>query len=136
MVLDTGVVVSALVFAKGPTARLRLEWQAADFVPLASRDTIGELMRVLEYPKFRLSDIEREELLGDYLPWTEAVAIPNPAPRVPPCRDPADAMFLHLAQAGRASHLVTGDSDLLVLAPHTRFSIVTPAEFLARLPER
>ncbi len=117
VVLDTNVVLSALVFAGGATARLRQGWQAGRLTPLASAATARELMRVLAYPKFKLGAQEQQELLADYLPWAEAVAVPEPPPRVPPCRDPHDLPFLHLAVAGRAEALVSGDADLLALAP-------------------
>jgi putative PIN family toxin of toxin-antitoxin system len=115
-VLDTNVVVSALLFPGGRPAQVRTAWQQGVFAPLASANTINELVRVLAYPKFRLSPDERDELLADYLPWIEAVRVPEPAPRVPACRDPADVMFLQVAVAGRAECLVTGDADLLALA--------------------
>jgi putative PIN family toxin of toxin-antitoxin system len=115
-VLDTNVVVSALLFAGGRPAQLRAAWQAGAFVPLASAATVNELVRVLAYPKFKLAPAERDELLADYLPWIEAVRIPEPPPRVPACRDAADAMFLHLAVAGGATCLVSGDRDLLSMA--------------------
>ena len=115
VVLDTSVVVSALVFLDGPAARLRVAWQAQRCVPLASRATTAELIRVLAYPKFRLTEAEQGDLLADWLPWVEVVKVPDPPPRVPPCRDPADRPFLELAVAGRARVLVTGDGDLLAL---------------------
>lgn len=72
--------------------------------------------RIVGYPKFRLSAQEQEELLADYLPYTRAVRIPTPPPTVPACRDPLDLPFMHLAVAGRAQVLVSGDRDLLALA--------------------
>lgn len=116
VVLDTNAVLSALVFGAGPAARLRLGWQAGRFVPLASTATAAELVRVLAYPKFRLTAGEQHELLADYMPWVEVVPMPQPAPRVPACRDPHDLPFLQLAVAGRAQALVSGDRDLLALA--------------------
>jgi putative PIN family toxin of toxin-antitoxin system len=115
-VLDTHVAVSTLVFGGGPVGRLRRAWQEGRFLPLLSTVTAQELMRVLAYPKFKLSAAEQEELLADYLPWAEVVVVPNPPPRVPECRDLHDLPFLHLAVAGRADVLVTGDDDLLSLA--------------------
>jgi predicted nucleic acid-binding protein len=47
VVLDTNVVLSALLFRGGPTARLRDAWQNGRFVPLASTITADELVRVL-----------------------------------------------------------------------------------------
>lgn len=116
VVLDTNVVLSALLFGGGPAARVRAGWQSARFVPLASTATAQELVRVLGYPKFRLSRAEQEELLADYVPWVEVVRVPDPPPAAPACRDPCDLPFLHLAIAGRARALVSGDRDLLALA--------------------
>ena len=116
VVLDTNVVLSALVFGAGAAGRLRLGWQQGTFVPLASTATVQELVRVLAYPKFRLSPAEQQELLADYLPSVQTVRIPQPPPPVPDCRDPLDLPFMHLAVAGQADVLVSGDGDLLALA--------------------
>ena len=113
VVLDTNVVLSALVFGGGTAGRVRLAWQRGLIIPLASTATIQELVRVLAYPKFRLSAPEQQELLADYLPFVEVVDIPQPPPRVPDCRDPMDLPFLYLAVAGKAKVLVSGDRDLL-----------------------
>lgn len=116
VVLDTSVVVSALVFGHGPAGRVRSGWQSGRFVPLAGTATAAELVRVLAYPKFKLSSPEQAELLADYLPWVQVVHIPDPPPVVPRCRDPFDLPFLHLAVAGKARAVVSGDKGLLALA--------------------
>lgn len=116
VVLDTNIVLSALVFPRGFAGRLRLAWQSGVFLPLASTTTAEELMRVLAYPKFRLSAADQDELLADYLPHVQAVRIMQPPPSVPECRDPLDLPFMELAVAGRAQFLVSGDRDLLALA--------------------
>ena len=46
------------------------------------------------------------------------------------CRDPKDNKFLELAVSGDATHLVTGDDDLLVLHPFRGVAIVTSQAFL------
>lgn len=116
VVLDTNVVLSALVFGGGTAGRLRLAWQRGLVLPLASTATARELVRVLAYPKFGLSPQEQGELLADYMPYVKSVRIPQPLPVVPECRDAMDAPFLHLAVAGGARALVSGDRDLLALA--------------------
>jgi putative PIN family toxin of toxin-antitoxin system len=116
VVLDTNVVLSALVFGGGQAGQLRRAWQAGAFVPLASAVTVQELVRVLAYPKFALSRAEQDELLADFLPYAQTVRMPQPPPPVPECRDPLDVPFLQLASAGQAQWLVSGDKDLLVLA--------------------
>jgi putative PIN family toxin of toxin-antitoxin system len=136
VVLDTGVVLSALLFAGGRLAALRPGWRGGRFRPLASHETAAELIAALAYPKFKLSREDREELLADYLPYCTTVEIPDPRPRVPACRDPRDRPFLELAVAGKAGYLVTGDADLLALAGEFACPIVTPARFLEALELR
>lgn len=128
VVFDTNVVVSALVFEGRIAVALRGAW-LANHIPLGSADTIGELQEVLRYRKFKLSASDVEELLGDYLPHVEIVEVSVTSPLQ--CRDPRDQKFLDLAHCAEADALVTGDGDLLALAAHAKFQILTPAEFLA-----
>ena len=116
VVLDTNVVLSALVFGGGQAGQLRRAWQAGAFVLLVSAVTVQELVRVLAYPKFALTRGEQEELLADFLPYAQTVRMPQALPPVPECRDPLDLPFLQLAVSGQAQRLVSGDKDLLVLA--------------------
>ncbi len=134
LVLDTNVLLSALLFHAGSLSWLRGAWQSEIIRPLASHDTTAELLRVLTYPKFRLTDDEREDLLADYLPWCEAVTITN-LTKVPDCRDPFDRPFLELALTAKADALVTGDKDLLVLVKTFSVPIITPAAFKERMPK-
>ena len=70
VVLDTNVVLSALVFAQGRLAVVRYAWQSGRCQPLVSPATASELVRALAYPKFGLSADEQRELLADYLPYS------------------------------------------------------------------
>jgi putative PIN family toxin of toxin-antitoxin system len=135
VVLDTNVVLSALVFAHGRLAAVRNAWHAGVCSPLVSRATAAELVRALAYPKFRLAPGEQRELLADYLPYCTAVRIPAKAPKTPACRDPADVPFLQLALAGKAEYLVTGVRDLLALANRFTCTIVKPEAWLQTLPK-
>jgi uncharacterized protein len=83
VVLDTNVVLSALMFGGGATARVRQAWQTGRLLPLASTATVQELMRVLAYPKFKPSADDQRELLADYLPFAEVVNVPEPQPACP-----------------------------------------------------
>ncbi len=126
VVLDTNVLLSALLFPAGSLSWLRHAWQSETVVPLASQATTLELIRALSYPKFQLTRHEREDLLADYLPWCETVIVSKP-PAVPHCRDPFDRPFLELALLGRADALVSGDDDLLSLAPEFPVPFLTPS---------
>ena len=46
------------------------------------------------------------------------------------CRDPDDDQILELAIAGFATHIITGDDDLLMLHPFRGILILTPQAFL------
>jgi putative PIN family toxin of toxin-antitoxin system len=133
LVLDTNVVLSALLFARGRLARVRLAWQQAIFHPLVSKATAAELMRALTYPKFKLTVEDQRELLADYLPYCTTIVMPPKPPKTPPCRDTFDVPFLQLAVVGKADYLVTGDKDLLSLTCRIRCPIVTAVELLTSL---
>lgn len=136
IVLDTNVLVSALLFHKSTLAWFRRAWQTERITPLASQDTIAELIHVLAYPKFRLTDEDRQHLLADYLPWCVSVSVPSASTvNLPVCRDPGDIPFLVLAITAGANALVTGDKDLLELAGHCEIPILTPAAFARDMDE-
>lgn len=124
LVLDTNIVLSALLFTEGRLGWLRQAWQGGKCVPLVSSESVQELLRVLNYPKFRLSPAEQQELLADYLPWCETVVFNQPPP-VPTCRDPHDEKFLVLALAAKADVIITGDADLHALAATFPIRILT-----------
>lgn len=129
VVIDTSLVLSALLFAQGRLAPLRLAWQGALCRPLLSSATAAELIRVLAYPKFKLSAQDQQELLADYLPYCTTVRIPAQPPATPDCRDKYDLPFLQLAIAGKADYLVSGDQDLLSLAGQFSCPIITAEQF-------
>ncbi len=131
VVIDTNLVLSALVFSGGRLMPLRLLWQSQRVQPLVSQATAAELIRALTYPRFKLTPHEQEQLLADYLPYCKAVRIPNPPPATPPCRDAFDVPFMELALAGKAEALVTGDKDLLVLAGILACPILSADQFLS-----
>ncbi|MFA6314284.1 MAG: putative toxin-antitoxin system toxin component, PIN family [Sterolibacterium sp.] len=133
VVIDTNLVLSALVFAQGRLTPLRQAWREQRILPLVSRVTAAELIRVLAYPKFKLTPQEQEELLADYLPCCKIVRIPSPPPKTPARRDAFDVPFLQLALAGKAKALVTGDRDLLDLASRFACPILSAEQFLDTL---
>ena len=86
LVLDTNVLLSALLFPSGSVSWIRASWRSGRIRPIVSPDTTAEFLRVLAYPKFGLTAEERQDLLDDYLPCCETVAIPDqppPGPRMP-----------------------------------------------------
>jgi len=133
VVLDTNVALSALLYRQGRLALLRDAWQQQRFVPLISQETAAELLRVLRYPKFRLTAEDQRELAADLLPYCTVVQMPGRHPIVPYCRDHWDLQFLRLAAVGKAAYLVSGDRDLLTVRGRMTFRILTPNDFLQAL---
>lgn len=137
VVLDSNCVVSALVFSRGRLAWLREAWTRQRFVPLVSKDTASELIRVLTYPKFHLSSVEQEALLADYLPFAETVKVEKVPAGLPVLRDPGDVPFLALAVTAKADALVSGDGDLEVLRPVFKgIAVMAAADFSGWLDAR
>lgn len=133
VVLDTNVLVSALLFERGRLAWIRTAWQLRRIQPVVAELTVRELMQVLAYPKFRLNAVELEQLLADLLPWCETWTAPIVAADQL-VRDPKDQIFLDLALTARVSALVSGDADLLALRDQFNpLQLLTPAEFHAVL---
>ena len=130
-VIDTNVVVSAFVFRAGTLVWLREAIVNGALIPLVSDETLAEMVRVLAYPRFGLTAEDRENIIVHYMEHAEAIKRPRTRARLPQCRDPQDEMFLRLAYAAKADAIVTGDDDLLTLAPESRIAILTPVAFRA-----
>ena len=73
VVLDTNTVLSALVFNQSKLSQFRMLWQTEKIVPLASKATISELIRVLNYPKFKLSSDDQISFVAEYLPYIQTI---------------------------------------------------------------
>jgi putative PIN family toxin of toxin-antitoxin system len=132
VVLDTNTLISALVFYRERWNWLREAWKSGSVVPLLCKETAKELIRVLAYPKFRLSEVEQKALLQDIVPYCETVTELG-TDDLELCRDQNDQIFLRLAHRGEASLLVSGDDDLLSYKGLVAFRIVTPAHLKALL---
>ena len=79
---------------------------------------------------FAVREVDGEIILH-YMEHAEAIKQPRTRARLPQCRDPHDEMFIRLAYAAKAGAIVTGDDDLLALAPESLIPILTPAAFRA-----
>jgi putative PIN family toxin of toxin-antitoxin system len=97
---------------------------------LFSQELLGEVIEVSQRPKFKkyFSSEDLDELLIQIGHHTEFIEVKE---NVTICRDPKDNFLLALAQASKATHLITGDKDLLSLKSFGRTKILTIASFLA-----
>lgn len=133
-VLDTNVLVSALLFT-GPPSQLVPAWQSGRLRPVLSADILEEYLRVLAYPKFKLTDAEIRSLIEeDLLPFIETAQ--SKPMTVPSLRDPDDLKFIACAKAANVRWLVSGDDDLLSLGTVSSIDIVPATTFLKLLKRR
>ena len=128
VVFDTNVILSALLFGSGRVGWIVHSWKCARVIPLVSKETARDLIRVLAYPKFRLTSQEQRTVLEAFLPYAETVRTRNTTSG-PQCRDRHDQKFLQLAAQGHADLLVTGDEDLLSVCGFMACPIISPDQF-------
>jgi putative PIN family toxin of toxin-antitoxin system len=111
--------------------------QAFDYVVLqaqllVSEETLAELDEVFCRPKFNkyISQRLRLEFFAALVRKADVIQVTDV---ITDCRDNKDNKFLELAISGKASHIISGDNDLLVLNPFRDIIISSPATFLERL---
>ena len=130
VVIDTNVLISGLFSATSMPA-LAVEKAVTKAQLVATTETLRELIEKLQSSKFDryVRREQRDALLERVASLVEIIDILQP---IRASRDPKDDKFLEAAVNGRADLIMTGDKDLLDLAPFRGIAIVTPAEYLAR----
>jgi putative PIN family toxin of toxin-antitoxin system len=131
LVVDTNILVSALLATASLPAQLIVLWRIGRFDLLTTAEQLDELMRVTRYPKIRerLAPAIAGRLVNDVR--TLAITI-DKLPLVEVSADPDDNYLLALAAAGSADFLVTGDKrHLLGIAVYEGTKIITVRDFLA-----
>ena len=133
VVFDTNVLISALLLPSS-TPREALEFARNNGKLLISFPLLNELSEVLGRKQFRRY-VDEEDIrtfiaaLSRDSEWVEVGV------HIVASRDPKDDKGLELALAGKATHIVTGDGDLLELNPFRGILVLTPQEFLLRLSQ-
>lgn len=135
-VIDTNVLVSAIILPKSKLGEIFPHIRSSLIVPLYHSNTLAELVRVLGSRRIQKSfqltsadiDVAVELMVrhGELIVPTDHFAL---------CRDAKDDVFLDIAFAGQAEVIVSGDQDLLVLHPFGNISIIKPHDFLFHLSE-
>lgn len=133
VVLDANIVLSGLILPDSGPGRIVRAWREARLDLVISEAMLEEIRRILAYPKIRKrlnwppDEIDRFLLLLRF----HCTVIDPPAMTFKSLRDPSDAAVLATLIHSEAEALITGDTDLLVLAD--RYPIISPAEFVRRL---
>lgn len=127
LVLDTNVLISTILAPKSIPAKV-LNWDEDNSSILYSTDTLAELLSVLGRSKFA-KYIQPDEIQGLSMrikaTWFYVAILKE----VKLCRDAKDNQFIELALNGEASHIITGDTDLLILHPIQNISVINPRTF-------
>ena len=130
VVIDTNVLVSALLFGGAPGELIPL-WKEKYIEPVCSKDIIEEYLRVLAYPKFKLTDTEIDYLLSvEILPWFQPVTVPQGKPYIR--NDPQDDIFIWCAVEGKAQAVISGDRHLLEMRK-SPVPVLSVTDFLEQL---
>ena len=130
VVLDTNVLIAALISPHRPPDRVFQAWLSGVFTLVTSVEQLEEFRRATRYS--RLRPLIEPAAAGTMLNTLATVAtVLKKLPAVDRSRDPGDNFVLAMAEAGEADYLVTGDrKDLLALKRHHRTHIVRVREFL------
>ena len=131
VVLDTNVLLSALISPHGPPDVVYHAWRAARFEVVTSVAQLDELRRASRYPKFKA--VLQPHRVGTMVNNLQRAVVLEHLPTGIEADDPNDAFLLAMAVASEAEYLVTGDhrAGLLQRGSIGRTRIVTPAAFCA-----
>lgn len=129
VVLDTNILVSALITSAGIPAAVLNAWLEGKFTLLTCSTHLEELRNTLKKP--RVAELTKPYRAGRLVNQIRRLAVNvGDLPIVKRSPDPMDDYLLALAEAGRADFLVTGDkSGLLGLGRHNTARIVSAREF-------
>ena len=129
IILDTNILISALVSPLSAPAKLLDAWERKTFTLVASSALIAELRDVAGRPFFRARlRASAAELLAAGLRDFSFYCRDLPSGPIAP--DPKDSYLLAMAEASSAEFLVTGDKELLSLKHHKSTRILTPAAMI------
>ena len=107
VVIDTNIIVSALLQPLGPPAQVFLLAVSGSIQLCITGEVYAEYEEVIRRPRFRRDECVIIAALGSirekgfWVRTTETVRA---------CADPDDDIFLECAQAARAAYLVTGNT--------------------------
>ena len=130
VVLDTNILVSALISSAGNPAAIYSAWEDGQFTLLTCAEHLDELRATLQKP--RVAELIKPYKAGRLVNQIKRLAedispLPQVEGRSP---DPMDDFLLALSEAGKADYLVTGDkSGLLVLNRHKATRIISATDF-------
>ena len=131
IVLDTNVLVSALLSPYGPPARILDLTLLGKLIPLYDDRILHEYRQVLLRERFGFA-LQAVEAVLQYVELAGTKVIAAPLARRQAAPDPEDLMFLEVALVGRADALITGNVHHFPSAIRQGIRVVEPAAFLVQ----
>ena len=132
LVLDTNVLVSALISTRSNPARL-LDAAGKNYSLFISKEILRELEDVISRDKFGFSSEIIDSAIEAILSYSEVV---NPEIKLDVVKsDPDDNSILECAIACGASYIVSDDKHLLNLKEYENIKIITPKDAIDLLLE-
>lgn len=138
IVLDTNVIISALLSSQGNPAEIIRRWEAGEFDIATSPPLLYELERALNYERVQTYLKLSQEEINQFLNHFQATAI-TVEPQISleiVKKDPYDNRVLECALAAGAAFILSGDEHLLELKEHEGVVILSPAGFITVLSLR
>jgi putative PIN family toxin of toxin-antitoxin system len=133
VVLDTGILIAALITRDTPPDQIYQAWRKRRFELVTSAWQLDEFRRVSRYPKLRkyLQPIEAGNLINGL---RHQALVLETLPNVDLSEDPDDNPLLAMAIAGEVDYLISGDKcDVLSLRKVGKARILTARRFLTVL---
>lgn len=133
VVLDTNVLLSALISPRGTPDTIYRAWRTAKFDIVTSIIQLDELRRASRYPKFK--EILQPSKVGTMINNLQHAIVLEHLIVKAETDDPNDAFLLSMAIVGNADYLVTGDrrAGLLRRGNIERTRILTPVDFCSEV---
>ena len=133
VILDTNILLSAFFKADSPPNLLVHAWMDGRFDLLSSSEQIEEITRVARYPQVRKL-IHSAEIGWLINRLRDRAILLTDLPSLDISPDPADNFLFSMAEAGAATHLVTGDkTGVLAFRKYRSTQIITARQMLDRL---
>lgn len=108
VVLDSNILLSALITPAGPPGQIYRAWRARRFELATCETQIEEIRKASHYTKF--SHVLQPHSFGILINNMHRARVWNaPLPQAHQAADPQDSYLLNLAEAANADYLITGD---------------------------
>ena len=130
IIIDTNLWISFLITKD--FKRLDNKIKNGKIKILFSIESIEEFLNVADRPKFKkyFEKKDVEQIIDLFDVYGEIIDVFS---NIDLCRDLKDNFLLSLAKDSKASHLITGDKDLLDLKKFEKTKILTISDYLKKI---